>query len=93
MYLSDRTLAKRYDVSRSTIWRWSSEGMLPDPVKINGSTRWKASAIEEWEKAQEQAPRDTSRVDRLKDRKEEKSAMVKIDRLKDDMEIKRLASS
>lgn len=52
-YLSDRTLAKRYDVSRSTIWRWSSEGQLPQPVKIHGtSTRWKLSDLEKWEKGQ-----------------------------------------
>lgn len=52
-YLSDRTLAKRYDVSRSTIWRWSAEGRLPQPVKIHGTaTRWKLSDLEQWEAKQ-----------------------------------------
>lgn len=52
-FLSDRTLAQRQDVSRSTIWRWASLGLLPKPVKLNGSTRWKLSDIENWEAEQE----------------------------------------
>jgi prophage regulatory protein len=49
-YVSDKTLAARYDVSRSTIWRWSHIGQLPKPVKIFGSTRWAISEIERSEK-------------------------------------------
>lgn len=49
-FLSDKSLSKRYQVGRSTIWRWSQEGHLPKPIKIaNGCTRWKLSSIEEWE--------------------------------------------
>lgn len=52
-YLSDKKLALRYDVSRSTIWRWLSEQKLPQPVKLHGtSTRWLISDLERWESEQ-----------------------------------------
>lgn len=50
-FLSDNQLAKRYDVSRVTPWRWSSQGKFPKPVKLSpGCTRWRLSDILEWEK-------------------------------------------
>ncbi|WP_288131789.1 helix-turn-helix domain-containing protein [Microbulbifer sp.] len=51
-YFSDKSLAARYEVSRSTIWRWTANGQLPKPVQINGSTRWRISDIEKWEKSE-----------------------------------------
>ncbi len=40
-YLSDKSVAERYDVHRSTVWRWVREDpKFPKPVRINGSTRW-----------------------------------------------------
>jgi len=54
-YLSDRALAQRYEVSRATIWRWNKERHLPQPIKLNGSTRWKLSDLEAWEAKQEGA--------------------------------------
>jgi predicted DNA-binding transcriptional regulator AlpA len=46
-YVSDVQLAKRYDVSRSTVWRWASRGILPEPVRISpGVTRWRFDEIE-----------------------------------------------
>lgn len=51
IYLSDKQLALRYGVSRPTIWRWVKEGDLPSPIKLGpGSTRWKLSEVEDWEK-------------------------------------------
>ena len=48
-YSSDRSLAKYFDASRSTIWLWTREGRLPKPVKLsNGSTRWQNKAIQEF---------------------------------------------
>jgi predicted DNA-binding transcriptional regulator AlpA len=45
-YASDTTLAKHFEVSRATIWRWTSEGKLPQPVKLSpGCTRWKWEEI------------------------------------------------
>ena len=48
-YLSDKLVAKRYEVSRPTIWRWQKENNLPKPKKLNGSTRWLLSDLEAWE--------------------------------------------
>jgi predicted DNA-binding transcriptional regulator AlpA len=46
-WLSDRDLAKRYAVSRMTIWRWARSGHLPAPRKVGPNvTRWPAQAIE-----------------------------------------------
>lgn len=39
-YVRDNDLAERLSVSRSTIWRWSAEGLLPPPRRIGGATRW-----------------------------------------------------
>lgn len=36
-YVRDAGLAHRYDKSRSTIWRWVRQGILPPPKKIAGS--------------------------------------------------------
>lgn len=47
-YLSDKTLATKFEVSRATIWRWVKEGKLPHPVKINGSTRWNEQTVNAW---------------------------------------------
>jgi prophage regulatory protein len=52
LYLTDKKVADRYSSSRSTIWRWLSEGHLPKPIKLNGSTRWKLSDLEAWENKQ-----------------------------------------
>ena len=48
-YSSDKTLAKYFDTSRSTIWLWTREGRLPSPVKLsNGSTRWANKDIKDF---------------------------------------------
>ncbi|MCH9693837.1 MAG: AlpA family phage regulatory protein [Gammaproteobacteria bacterium] len=45
--MSAAQLAKRYDVDKSTIWRWSSRGILPKPVRLSGkTTRWVLDEIE-----------------------------------------------
>jgi prophage regulatory protein len=47
VYVSDVELARRFAVSRVTIWRWSSQGILPKPVKIGPNcSRWQAEEIE-----------------------------------------------
>ncbi|MBC8381409.1 MAG: AlpA family phage regulatory protein [SAR92 clade bacterium] len=51
-YLSDKNLAIRYDVCRTTIWRWTRTGKFPKPVKLGGATRWRLSDIETWEQKQ-----------------------------------------
>ena len=51
-YLSDKSLAKRFSVCRTTIWRWRREGEFPKPVKLGGATRWRLAEIEAWEAQQ-----------------------------------------
>lgn len=46
-YLTDRQLAARFAVGRTTIWRWTQEGRLPRPVHLSpGVTRWRLPDIE-----------------------------------------------
>lgn len=46
-YGSDIQLAEFFGVSRATIWRWTKEGRLPQPVRISaGCTRWRLDQIE-----------------------------------------------
>jgi predicted DNA-binding transcriptional regulator AlpA len=46
-FLSDLDVAKRYGVSRPTVWRWRKTNPdFPDPVLISpGTTRWKLSDL------------------------------------------------
>lgn len=47
-YLSDSQLAERYDVSRATVWRWVTRGILPRPVRFSrGCTRWKKEEVDQ----------------------------------------------
>jgi len=40
-WLSDSDVARRYSVSRITIWRWTKAGHLPKPRKLGANTtRW-----------------------------------------------------
>lgn len=50
MYLSVKEIAKRYAVSRATIWRWVSDGHLPKPHKLGpATTRWHLADLEAFE--------------------------------------------
>lgn len=53
LFLSDREVARRYSVSRPTVWRWVKEvDSFPQPVKIaKGTTRWRLNDLEEYERA------------------------------------------
>ena len=46
-WASDLQLARRYGVSRATIWRWSNkEKRIPAPVKLTpGTTRWRLADV------------------------------------------------
>jgi predicted DNA-binding transcriptional regulator AlpA len=53
-YIPDTTIARRYGVSRATVWRWVKNGQLPAAVKLSpGCTRWKLAEIEAWEQSRE----------------------------------------
>lgn len=50
IYLTDRQLAERFDVSRFTIWRWCREGDFPKPIRLSAAcTRWRLEDVEAWE--------------------------------------------
>lgn len=52
LYLQDKEVAERYGVHRTAIWRWVREVNFPKPTRLTpGTTRWKLSDVEEWEKA------------------------------------------
>lgn len=53
IYLSDAQVAKRYGVSRQTVWRWAgSDKTFPKPIKLSpGCTRFSLASIEAWEAA------------------------------------------
>jgi len=49
-FLSDKQLSLRYNIGRSSVWRWLKEGKLPNPTRFgSGTTRWRLSDIEKWE--------------------------------------------
>lgn len=54
LYLRDVHLARRFGVSRATVWRWSRNTGFPSPVRLGpGCTRWRSTEIESWERARE----------------------------------------
>ncbi len=52
-FLSDKKVADRYEIGRSTVWRWlKTNPDFPPPIKLAGSTRWKLSDLLAWEELQ-----------------------------------------
>lgn len=41
-------VSEMLSVSKRTIWRMLSSGLVPRPVKIGGSVRWNLSVLREW---------------------------------------------
>lgn len=51
-YLNARQVARRYSVSTPTVWRWLSEGLLPEPHRFTPScSRWSLATLREFEAA------------------------------------------
>jgi predicted DNA-binding transcriptional regulator AlpA len=50
-YISDNNIAARFNVHRTTPWRWvNNDPTFPKPVKLSaGCTRWVLADIEAWE--------------------------------------------
>ncbi|MEZ5721270.1 MAG: helix-turn-helix domain-containing protein [Paracoccaceae bacterium] len=46
--LTDRQVAEKLNIGRSTWWRWLEQGKAPSPVRLNGVTRWRESDILEF---------------------------------------------
>ena len=48
-YLIDvKAVAERLGVSTASVWRYRDDGKLPQPVRVGGSVRWRASDIDRW---------------------------------------------
>lgn len=46
-FISVTQMAERYSISTDTVWRWSRDGLLPAPIKINPQvTRWRLDEVE-----------------------------------------------
>jgi predicted DNA-binding transcriptional regulator AlpA len=46
LLVRDDTAAALLGVSRATFWRYVKSGIMPQPIKIGGSTRWRTEEIE-----------------------------------------------
>ncbi len=47
-FLSVEQVAKRYDVSTDSIWRWVRQKKFPSPVRVGaGTTRWRRADLNE----------------------------------------------
>jgi predicted DNA-binding transcriptional regulator AlpA len=44
--IRDTEAADILGCARSTFWRWVSAGIIPQPIKIGGMSRWYLSEIE-----------------------------------------------
>lgn len=55
-FFSVKALTARYDVSRSTIWRWTSKGTFPQPIRMYGTTRWNLDDLKTWEQSFNEQP-------------------------------------
>jgi prophage regulatory protein len=53
-YLSDKGVAARYNIGKSTVWYWVKKGKLPRPYKIGeNTTRWKVAELNEFDEKRE----------------------------------------
>jgi prophage regulatory protein len=51
LYLGVRSVARRYDVSVASIWRWVAAGKFPRPYKIAcGTTRWSVADLDAYDR-------------------------------------------
>jgi excisionase family DNA binding protein len=46
LWLPDAAVAALLGVHRSTIWRWLDQGLIPQPRRVGGRTRWVRAEIE-----------------------------------------------
>ncbi|SHK38545.1 transcriptional regulator, AlpA family [Shimia gijangensis] len=44
--MKDREVAAMLSIAVSTVWDYASNGVIPKPLKIGGSTRWVRDEIE-----------------------------------------------
>ena len=58
-YNSDKSVAKRYEIGRSTVWHWASIGRLPKPYRLSSqTTRWLSEDLDAFDKQNHGGPAD-----------------------------------
>ena len=53
--LTDKEVAAMLGCGRSTLWRWTDEGVIPKPLKLGGLSRWRQTTIQRVIEKAEQA--------------------------------------
>ena len=54
VYLTDKDLAERYRVHRTTVWRWVRRGNFPSPDRLSENcSRWSGEKVEAWEQSRD----------------------------------------
>lgn len=41
-------VAAHFSISPSTVWRWSSIGRLPPPIRVGGVALWNVGELRKW---------------------------------------------
>jgi len=57
--LSVADIAEKFGCCRQTVYRWQDKNLLPPPIVVGGTQRWRAGVIDDWlESNQEQGSND-----------------------------------
>lgn len=48
LLLDVEEVAAMLDISMRSVWRRVSEGLMPKPIRLGTSVRWRRSEIEDW---------------------------------------------
>lgn len=46
--ITRKAFAAELDVNLSTLWRWTKNGTVPQPVRIGGRIGWPQSILNQW---------------------------------------------
>ena len=61
-WLTTAAVCERYDVGPRTVYRWTEQGILPQPVRFNGHYKyWNREELDARDKAHVAAARPTAR--------------------------------
>ena len=61
-FFSAKSLATRWDVARSTVYRFVERGQLAPPLKINCNSRWRTEDVLAFEEAMREEVVDQSSI-------------------------------
>jgi len=66
MMMTVKQVAEALGVSERSVWRWSATGILPPPVRIGATRRWREETIRRWVERREQEALATDPCDAAK---------------------------